>query len=393
VTDRAVIGARLRAEREAHGWSRVGLASRMRRAAAAELPDVESLAHMVKEWECGKHGVSERYQGLYARVLGVSEATLFGVDVGAADPWQMPGPRVSPDDEERLTLAAARPARIDDGVVESLAVILAEQRRLEDAVGSAPVLYAVRAQLAALAGLVAGARGPVRPRLVDVTAQWAQFSGWLNIAVGDAPAARTSLDRAAEHAEEIGDVDMVGTVLSWKANLAERSGQVGPMIGLAGAARRNRTGPGRAYDVFQEARGHALAGDTRTSERLLREAREAAADARPEAARPWEYYYLEPGFFTLETGLTYLYLGELDRRWTAAAVEHLTSGLDELPATMQRSEWSGEFRYRLGRAYLQGEESDRAVVLARDLSALATQLGSSRLSEQAEELERATERA
>jgi phage tail protein X len=47
---------------------------------------------MLKEWERGKHGVSERYQGLYARVLGVSEATLFGANMGVADPWQMPAP-------------------------------------------------------------------------------------------------------------------------------------------------------------------------------------------------------------------------------------------------------------------------------------------------------------
>jgi hypothetical protein len=237
-----------------------------------------------------------------------------------------------------------------------------------------------------LRDLVAGARGPVRPELVDVASQWAQFSGWLNIAVGDAPAARMSLDRAAEHAEEIGDRNMVGTVLSWKAYLAERIGHVGPMIGLSRAARRYRAGPGRVYELFQEARAVALTGDQPLADRLLHEAQAAVTGIDPSRARPWEYYYLEPGFFVLETGLTYLYLGEHDRRWTGEAVEHLARGLDELPPGMRRSEWAGEFRYRLGRAYLQGEERDRAAALAQDLSALAAQLCSSRLADQASAL-------
>src|SRR6266446_5186557 len=56
--------------------------------------------------------------------------------------WHPPGlnREFSPDDEERLTLAVQRPSRTDARVVDSLAVILAGQRQLEDRIGSEPML-------------------------------------------------------------------------------------------------------------------------------------------------------------------------------------------------------------------------------------------------------------
>lgn len=268
-------------------------------------------------------------------------------------------------------LAGGRMVRPDIHVVDSLAVILAEQRRLEDAIGSAPVLQMVRAQLPLVQQLVTEARGSIRPKLVDVAAQWAQFSGWLNIAVENAPAARASLDRAAEHAEEIGDTAMVGTVLSWKAYLAERTGQVGPMIGMAQAAQRNRVGPGHAYDLFLESRGHALAGEQRDAERLLDEAQAAAADATPASARPWEYYYLEPGFFALEAGFTNVYLGREDPRRNAQAVERLKAGLAELPTEMRGAEWAGDYIAHQAVAHLQASDAEAACAAVLDAAEIA----------------------
>lgn len=360
---KVLAAARLRAEREARGWSRETLARRLSAVADEPLPAVRSLAHMIKEWEAGKHGVSRRYRALYAAVFEADEEFLFGA-APRSTPWRALGidldGRFTPDDEDRLVAAVHRPVRVDPHVVGSLAAILAEQRRLDDAIGSAPVLQAVRAQMSIVQHLAAEVRGSVRPALVDVAAQWAQFSGWLNIAIGDAPAARASLDRAAEHAEEIGDTDMVGTVLSWKGYLAERLGHVGSMIGLSKAARRGRRGPGRAYDMFQEARGHALAGDAEEAVQLLGAAREAAAAADQADAREWEYYYLEPGFFDLETGLTHLYLGRDDPRHNARAVEIFTAGLEALPAGMRRSEWAGEYISHLAAAYTQAGDAEAA---------------------------------
>jgi transcriptional regulator with XRE-family HTH domain len=85
---KAVVGARLRAEREARGWSRLTLAGRLRGAAGATmavaLPGAESLSHMIKEWEAGKHGLSARYQYLYGLALDRPAGYLFPGSARAA---------------------------------------------------------------------------------------------------------------------------------------------------------------------------------------------------------------------------------------------------------------------------------------------------------------------
>jgi hypothetical protein len=66
-----------------------------------------------------------------------------------------------------------------------------------------------------------------------------------------------------ESAAEAGDDDLTATVLSYKGHVAWLRGQPGPTIGLSQAARRCRhiySGQ-LAYDVLQEARGHAILGD------------------------------------------------------------------------------------------------------------------------------------
>jgi predicted nucleic acid-binding protein len=172
---------------------------------------------------------------------------------------------------------------------------------------------------------------------------------------------------------------MTGTVLSWKAHLAERDGQVGPMIGMSHAARRDRRGPGRAYDIFQEARGYALAGETRTAERLLGEAREAAAAAEQADARPWEYYYLEPGFFELETGLTYVYLGRDDPRQNGRAVESFSAGRAALPAEMRGAEWAGEYVSHQATAHLQAGDAEATIAAVAEAADIAVATSSEAL--------------
>ncbi len=382
---RVELGARLRAEREDRGWSRSQLAARLRAAPGRDrLPEVRQLVDMVRQYERGDHAQGTDYRRRYCHVFGMDEPTLFGVTDRPVSPWLLGGD--GGVDRERLAAVSARPALVDRGTVEALAAVLAGLRRLEDVVGSGPVLETVGPQLAVLTGLVAEARGAVRPELVDVAAQWFQYAGWLGIATGDSRGARGALDRAAEHAAEVNDRNLAGTVLSWRAYLAEQLRQVGPMIGLSQAAQRERVGPGRVYDLFQEARALALAGDERAAERRLNEGREAVTSIDAAGARPWEYYYLEPGFFTLETGLAYLYLGDHDRRWTESAVEHLAAGLDDLPAGMRGSEWAAEFRYQLGLAYIQGDEPGQLVRVALDLEADGKRLGSARLRDRAARL-------
>jgi transcriptional regulator with XRE-family HTH domain len=264
-------------------------------------------------------------------------------------PLWMPPDALTPDDEERLRLAAQRPKRLDLSVIEALAATLATQRHLEDVIGSAPLVEPVGAQLAMIERLVIEARGTIRPKVVGVAAQWAQFAAWLHISTGNRAAA-LMLDRTAEWAIEVGDLAMIGSATSWRAYFAERAGHLGPLIGMAQAAQRYRTHAGRTYDLHLEARGHALMGDVRTAERVLATAEEATADLNAGDIRPWEYYYLAPGFFDLERGLVLVYMGRVDPRYNAPAADAIEAGLEALPEGMQSAEWTGPYRDALATA-------------------------------------------
>ncbi|GAA2636059.1 helix-turn-helix transcriptional regulator [Actinomadura fulvescens] len=290
---------------------------------------------------------------------------------------------LTPEDEERLLLAARKPTRADMTVVDNLATILSAQRRTEDVVGSAPLIEPVRAQVRAVAEMVKEARGPMRAPLLDVGAQWSQFAGWLHANVGRPDRALGYLGMTLEWASERGDRAMVGAVMSWRGYVAERAGQIGPLIGLSQAGQRLRDSVGRVYDLYQESRGHALLGDADEVDRLTSLAAEEAEGQRPENGRPWEYYYFAPGFFTMEHGVAYRILGRTDPSRNAEAVEFLTRGLGELPAEMRESEWAGEFVYQLGRAYLQAREREEAGRLAVELAGLAERIGSERIARQA----------
>lgn len=75
---RAALGARLRAEREARGWTIRKLAEKFSDASRARcvVPDVESMIPQIRRWERGGAGVGERYRALYCVVFGMT-AELF----------------------------------------------------------------------------------------------------------------------------------------------------------------------------------------------------------------------------------------------------------------------------------------------------------------------------
>lgn len=111
-------------------------------------------------------------------------------------------------------------------MVDSLAAVLAGQRRIDDAMGSAALPRPVNAQLAMIERLVVDARGPVRREVLDVAHQWAQFAGWLHTSAGKPDQARRWFAVALEWATEAGNADMVATVLSFQGpRVAGRAGR------------------------------------------------------------------------------------------------------------------------------------------------------------------------
>lgn len=68
---REALGARLRAEREARGWTFRNLAEKLSDASRGicAVPDVESIIPQIRRWERGAAGMGEHYRTLYCVVF------------------------------------------------------------------------------------------------------------------------------------------------------------------------------------------------------------------------------------------------------------------------------------------------------------------------------------
>jgi transcriptional regulator with XRE-family HTH domain len=283
-------------------------------------------------------------------------------------------------DDDRLAYAARYPRRTDAAVIDDLAVLLAAQRRLDDAVGSATVLSPADAQVATIEALVGDARDEVlRKRILDVGSQWAQFAGWLHAATGNRGKARGAFAQALEWATEADDRDMIATLLSFKAYLAEGAGQIGSMIGLSEAAQRD---PGvyagqRAYSAGQEARARAIAGEEQPAIAQISEAAELAAEAGE--APPWVYFHT-PDFFVIQRGIVYKHLGDGSELRNRQAIDMLTGGLDGLAPDARRAEWAGVYICHLVEAQARAGDLGAATATLREAQAIAATSRSVKLS-------------
>ncbi|MEV4113700.1 XRE family transcriptional regulator [Nonomuraea sp. NPDC049695] len=337
------------------------MARRLKAVADGPLPTVTDLTRMIRGWERGDHYPSERYRLLYARALNTTEAHLFNLDERPSVPVPaLPLERLAPDADlyERITRTLQDPRRVDLSTVEWLATCLAEHRKVEDTIGSRPLLGVVRQQLGIVVELAQSARGPIADTVVDLAAQYAQFIAWMSLDIDDQAAALAWYDRAHDWALETGDVNMATTTLSMKAHQAWSAGNARRTVRLAEAARWHdgRVTPGvRGMATQMAARGHALAGEARPARTLLDEAealiRQAAEHADDEPA--WMYFYDET-WFHLQRGMTELYLSNWPK-----TIDLLTPGLASLPESYKRDRaWYGSC---LAKAHAQAGDAETAL--------------------------------
>jgi tetratricopeptide (TPR) repeat protein len=270
--------------------------------------------------------------------------------------------------------------RPDPRMIGALSAVLAAQRRAEDVIGSAAIIEPVRAQLNVIQDLVTDARGDIRPEILDLASQWAQFVGWLSANTGQLDEANHFYRQALEWATEAGKPDMMATALSMQGHTAWLRGKAGPVIGLSEAAQRDkRASPGvRALAVQQEARGMALSGEASTDEidRKFDEAEALAARAKenPDGEPPWIYFF-SPDYLIMQRGLAYRLLGRYEE-----ANKLLTEGLAAIPAEMRGSEWvASRYLLQLAITYAQAGDITQACALAKEAGIIAQHTESARL--------------
>lgn len=218
---------------------------------------------------------------------------------------------LTPDERLRLRYVGDDPKRLDAKAVESMSAVLQAQRRLDDAIGSTPLLGPIAAYMTGIESMVVNARGPVRGRALQVAGQWAQFAGWINTATENWDRAELWFGKALAWASECGDQEMVATVLSYSGHVAWLTGHPAATVSLSQAARRDRsvyTGQ-QAYDAIQQARGLAVMGEVRDAENLLAYAVDLTgpAVAQLQGSPPW-HYYRSQGMWDVELGRAYLYI-------------------------------------------------------------------------------------
>ncbi|GIJ78687.1 hypothetical protein Xph01_31190 [Micromonospora phaseoli] len=295
-------------------------------------------------------------------------------------------PSPTPRDPERLAYVAQHPRRVDPATLHTLAELLAAHRRLEDTLGSTPLLPTVRTQLDLIATLVAETASALRPQVVDLAAQWAQFGGWLYAASDRSRLASRWYGTALEWGTEAGSPDMVATVLSMRGHIAWSERRPSPLIGLSAAAARQPASPGiRAIAIQQQARGHALTGEADFVSDLLDQAAELVEAARqaPDREPPWIYFH-SAAYLSMQRGLAYRLLG-----WNAQAIEHLRLGLAGLPPESAGAAWTGPYLLRLAAALVDTGDASEALSIYEGVRSIGQATRTVSLVDQAEDAVRA----
>jgi transcriptional regulator with XRE-family HTH domain len=284
-------------------------------------------------------------------------------------------------DAERLAWAQRHPPRIDHAVVESLADVLAAQRRAEDSIGPRAVMKPVLAQLAEIEDLVRQARGSMRPALVEVAQQWAQYGAYLHRDNGNPAGDRALLSQALEWAEEVGDRTMAATVFVQRGNMALAAGELGTAIGLAQAAQRDKTVDAgqRAEGTDLEARAHAQAGDAAAAERKIDETADLAGQLTERAQDRHQWlYWMTPAFFECARGAAFGLLAD-EPRYRERAVAALEAGYAGLPDDQRSSAWTAPTLARLAGVHVRAGDVEEASAVALQCADIARLTGSVRL--------------
>ncbi|MEV0613824.1 XRE family transcriptional regulator [Nonomuraea sp. NPDC050404] len=360
-----VWATRLLTARTARGWSQRDLARELTKASDQPLTELPNLIRRIRGHETGAHRPDAFYTTLYCKAFGLTEDQLFGTVIKPVPILALPALAPDADLYERITRAIEHPSRVDAATVQWLEHCLAEHRRVEDTIGSRPLLPLIHAQLTTVADLARGARGPLADRAIAVLAQYAQFIAWMCQDSRQHAAALAWYDRSHSWAIEAGDACLASTTLNMRAHQAWSLGDAPRCVRLAEASRWHdgRTTHGVQGMAAQMAgRGHAQLGEANQARTRLAEAEDLIRTAaeHPENEPPWMYFYGE-GWFLMQRGMAELELGDARR-----ATDYLERGLAALPEHYRRDRaWFGAC---LARAQLMQGDAEAATAVALDVA-------------------------
>jgi hypothetical protein len=302
----------LREARLSRRWSQARVLHELNRRAndaGITLPAAATMKTAISRWENGHRAPDEMYRGLFRAVFGLTDEQL-----GFTDGSTTPG----------------CPTRINPDLLGMFSTSLDHYAVMDALGGYAPLLAAVQDQARYLDAMTNSGRGSDRTLLVQMSARFSEFAGWLHQDCGDQSTAIAWTDRAMDCAQQLGDDETIAYVLQRKSNIAGDAGQTGLALGLAEAALRHAEGLSpriRAVSLRQHANAAALAGDR---ESCLRSLDEAAETARLDDENQLGAY-CTPAYVDMEAGSCLLLLRE-----PARAVEALRRSVAAWPAGQER---------------------------------------------------------
>lgn len=138
--------------------------------------------------------------------------------------------RLTPDEVQRMTAAAAGTRRADPAIAAHAEAVLDHCMRQEDALGPQVVLDTVLAQQRLVTMLLAGDGGGLHARLLSLLANICRFTGWVLYNLNDYAGAGYYYGQARAAAHEADDDAMCSMVLANWSQLATWAGD--PRLGV-----------------------------------------------------------------------------------------------------------------------------------------------------------------
>jgi transcriptional regulator with XRE-family HTH domain len=376
------LGAKLRAERKARHWTQLQLAGQLHKALGENYPAVSSLAREIRRWEDGAHPPNARWQRAYALAFGVPDSDLFGI-YAKAEPIAaliaVPSLSVDPGTLQRL-------ANLTADQTDALLINLLEQWHVlvktDNLLGPRHALGGVTGQLELITGLLRTARQPVRNRVLEVGAQYAESAAWLYEDAGVLTAAHGWTSQAMEWAIEADNQMMISWTLFRRSQQAKFEGTPVSVIGLATAARRGeeKLPPRmRAALLQQEAQGHALDGAEARAQNLIDDAHTFAASDDPGDASGGHGGFCTPAYLEMMRGTCWLSLGK-----PARAADCFKTALTGIPEVYRRDH--GVAQAGLAAAFARLDQPEKAARAAIDALVIAQSAGSTRIMDMVESI-------
>lgn len=281
---------RLKAVRQARGWSQMRLVAELERvstARAIQPPTRASLKTQVSRWENGHIEPDDLHSSLLAEIYGTTPADL---GLRSQPALWLPKPPVRGQPSVEL--------------VASLRGVLSEYARTDNAVGPGHLIGLAVQHVVELEQVAVEARGSLRVQILALCSRFAEFAGWLCQDAGDLLDAERWTDRALDFIEGTDDAPTRVYLLMRKSSIAAERRDAVRAVNLAEAASGHDTGrlalQLQALSARQLAIAHAVSNNRLESDRAADAALELlAADG---VNVPSELAYCTPAYVLMETG-------------------------------------------------------------------------------------------